>query len=107
LHERRFPSPGLKYPKETDKPPFQNWKQIERRIKRGGLEEHEIHALWECLYLNVSQINEAVDHAKDSARDRCIHPMIATAAFTGARHSELMRAEIDDFNLDAETLQLR
>ena len=107
LLERRFPSLGLKYPKETDKPPFQNWDQIERRIKRGGLEDHEIAALWECLYLNVSQVNEAVEFARDSARHRCIYPMIATAAFTGARRSELMRAQIDDFDLHAETLHIR
>jgi integrase len=107
LLESHFPSLGLKYPKETDKPPFQNWDQIERRIKRGGLEEHQIKGLWESLYLNVAQINEAVEHAKDSARHRCIYPAIATAAFTGARRSELMRALIDDFDLDAETIHTR
>jgi integrase len=107
LLERCFPSLGLKYPKDTDKPPFQNWDQIERRIKRGGLEEHEIQALWECLYLNVSQVNDAVEHAKEAARHRCIYPMVATAAFTGTRRSELMRAQVDDLDLDAETIHIR
>src|SRR5262249_36918480 len=32
-----FPNRGLKYPKTTEKPPFQTWTEIEIQIERGGL----------------------------------------------------------------------
>jgi hypothetical protein len=32
-----FPNRGLKYPKASQKPPFQTWQQITRQIERGGL----------------------------------------------------------------------
>ena len=35
LIEGRYPNKGLRYPKFTEKPPFQTWAEIERRIKAG------------------------------------------------------------------------
>ena len=51
----RFPNKGLKYPKTTDKPPFQTWEEIERHIARGGLSEAEQKELWDCLYLTLGR----------------------------------------------------
>lgn len=66
--EGRFPSRGLKYPKSTDKPAFQSWEQIERRIECGGLTDAQIKELWDSLYLNVDQIREALKHVQDNAQ---------------------------------------
>ncbi len=103
----QFPSRDLKYPKGTDKPPFQTWQQIERRISRGGLSENEILDLWDCLYLRTDEIGEVLGRIKQTARHGFIYPMIQTAAHTGARRSELIRARIDDFDLVADTLHVR
>ena len=39
-----FPNKGLKYPKGTEKPPFQTWEEIEKQINRGKLSEREQEA---------------------------------------------------------------
>lgn len=105
--EGRFPNRRLKYPKSTDKPAFQSWDQIDRRIERGGLTDAQIKELWDSLYLNVEQIREALKHVQDIAQHEFIFPIILTAAHTGMRRSELMRAEIDDFDLKTKTIQVR
>jgi hypothetical protein len=33
-----FPHRGLKYPKTSEKPPFQTWEEIERQIQSGGVD---------------------------------------------------------------------
>lgn len=106
LLKARFPNRGLKYPKGVDRPPFQTWRQIERRIERGGLSGCEIEELWDCLYLRIDEIQEVLLHVKEFARHGFIFPMMMTAAHTGARRSELMRAKIDDFDLVSETVQV-
>ena len=53
-----FPNRGLKFPKSSEKPPFQTWVEIDRQIGRGGLSEVEIAELWDCLYLTLPEINE-------------------------------------------------
>lgn len=103
----QFPNRGLKYPKTTDKLPFQSWDQIERRIERGGLDEAQAKELWDCLYLRVDQIHGSLSHVKDSAQHEFIYPMILMAAHTGMRRSELMRAEIDDIDFKMKTIHVR
>ncbi len=105
--ENPFPNRGLKYPKSIDKPPFQSWDQIERRIERGGLDEVEIKELWDSLYLTIDQIHDSLSHVKDSAQHEFIYPMILMAAHTGMRRSELMRAEIDDIDFRMKTIHVR
>jgi len=103
----QFSNRGLKYPKSTDKPPFQSWDQIERRVERGGLDEAQIKDLWDALYLTVDQIHDVLCHVKAQAQHDFIYPMILTAAHTGMRRSELIRAEIDDIDLKSKTIHVR
>lgn len=105
--ESRFPNRGLKYPKTEDKPPFQSWEQIERRISRGWMSEYLIRELWDALYLSSEQVSAALDHVENNAKHAFIYPIILTAAHTGMRRSELMRAEIDDFDLCMKTVHVR
>lgn len=98
-----FPGTGLVYPKGEEKLPFMTWEEIERRMKAGGNAE----ALWECLYLRPRQTAELLAHAKKSAADDWFHPMLTTAAHTGARRSELIRARCEDVDLDAMVLTIR
>ena len=39
--QRPFPKLGLKFPKSIQKPRFQTWAEIERRIARGGLTKEQ------------------------------------------------------------------
>ncbi len=48
-----FPNSGVRYPKGTEKPHFQTWKEIEMQIARGGLSDAEQADLWDCLFLTV------------------------------------------------------
>lgn len=107
LVSHSFPSKKLRYPKFHEKPPFQTWKQIDSKIKRGGLSEFQIKELWDSLFLDVTQVKAALAHAKTHARQPVIHPMLSFAAFTGARRSEILRSEIDDIDFSSSVITIR
>lgn len=102
-----FPGKGLRFRKTEEKPRFQTWDEIEYQIRRGALENDEQAELWDCLFLTISEISELLLCASKLARHRFLYPMLATAAFTGARRSELIRAQIRDFDLEAATMTIR
>ncbi len=86
-----FPNRGLRYPKTTEKPAFQTWKEIERQVKHGASED-----LWECLFLSRREIKELLTFVECNARHPFIYPMVVMAAHTGARRSEILRASVSD-----------
>jgi integrase len=102
-----FPNKGLKYPKGADKPPFQTWEEIEKQIERGNLPEKEQQALWDCLFLSVSQTSELLQHVEEKAQQPFLYPMVAFAAHTGARRSELLRSRLVDFDEDSVVIRER
>ncbi len=104
---RPLPKRGLRYPKTDEKPPFQTWEEIERRIARGGLTEAEEAELWDCLFLTLPEIDELLGHVKSAARRPFIYPMFVFAAHTGARRSEMMRSEIEDIDFEGQTALIR
>jgi integrase len=101
------PTKGLIYGKEKAKPPFQSWEQIERTIKRGGLTSEGKRDLWDRLFLSLGQVQEVLDHAKATARAPFVHPMFVFAARTGARRSEILRSEVEDFDFEAGIVRIR
>jgi integrase len=98
-----FPSAGLSYPKVTEKPPFMTWADIERRIKAGGAPAE----LWECLFLDAAQVAELLKWLKARPCRPWVYPMIATAAHTGMRRSELLRVKAEDVDLHAKVITVR
>lgn len=102
-----FPSKGLTYPKAREKPPFQTWQEIERQILRGGLSDDEQAELWDCLFLQLHEIEELLDFVKQTARHDFIHPMFVFAAHSGARRSEVLRSRVADFDIDGRTVLIR
>jgi integrase len=92
LVQGEFPGRGLRYPKLDEPPPFMTWKQIERAIAAGGNEDE----LWDCLYLSVAEILEPLAYVKEHTTHPFIYPMFCFAAFTGARRSEMLRAQVVD-----------
>jgi integrase len=98
-----YPSAGLSYPKVDEKPPFLTWQEIERRIAAGG----DAAQLWECLYLDAAQIAELLVWLKAKNCRPWVYPMLAMAAHTGMRRSELLRAKTEDVDLQAKVITVR
>ncbi|CAN5307802.1 hypothetical protein BH10PLA2_BH10PLA2_27640 [soil metagenome] len=105
----------LKYDKRHERPPFQTWEQIDRRIVRGQLSKEEQDELWDCLYLSVEQVDELLTWVRQQGclirKKRRIfpwvHPMLAFCAYTGARRSEMLRCRLEDLDFEAATIQIR
>ncbi|NLY01163.1 MAG: tyrosine-type recombinase/integrase [Rhodopirellula sp.] len=103
-HPRKW---AVKIPKSEQSQKFMTWEEIERRIARGGLTAIAEKELWKFLYLDETQVVELLEHVKTTARHPFIYPMIAFAAYTGARRSEICRSVIDDFRFDEEVVVIR
>jgi integrase len=99
----KFPSAGLVYPKTDEKLPFQSMPEIIRRLKAGG----DPDQLWECLYLTAKEMTQLLAHVEKRKAPSWVYPMIATAAHTGARRSELIRAHVEDVDLAGGILTIR
>ena len=101
------PTKGLKYPKTEQKLPFMTWKEIETIIARGGLTEEQESRLWACLFLTAPEVQEVLDHVKQMAQHPFIFPMFVFVAHTGARRSEILRSQVDDFDFQSRTVLIR
>jgi integrase len=88
-----FPGRGLKYPKGEEKPPFQTWEEIERRVALGGLTGREQEELWDCLFLTLPEVGELLAFVKANAAHPWIYPAFCLAAHTGGRRSEVLRVK--------------
>jgi integrase len=101
----------LTFPKGTAREPFQTWGQIERKaeaLRRAKKLTPEREArLWECLYLDEARIKACLEHVRVRATNPFIHPMFAFCAYTGARRSEILRSEREDWDLTAGTVAIR
>ena len=74
-----FPNQSLRYPKTEDKPPFQTRAEIERQVARGGLRAVEIRRLWECLYLTRPELDQLLEHIRNSQAQPFLYPMVFEA----------------------------
>jgi integrase len=96
---------GLRYAKGDEKPPFQIRAEIERQLP--GLSPAKAGELWGGLYLTLPEIGALLAHVKANALHPWIHPLVATAAHTGARKGELLRMRIGDVDFRAEVVTVR
>ena len=103
----RAPTRGLQYPKRDEKPPFMTRADIERVVSRGGLSADEERELWDSLFLKSDEIAKLLAEVEQVARHPFIYPMLLFVAHTGARRSELLRSEIDDFDFGAGMVKIR
>ena len=101
------PTRGLIYNKGKGKPPFATWNQITRQIARGGLTEDQQDELWDSLFLTLHEIGQLLTHVRDACRHRFVYAMFAFAAHTGARRSEMLRSQIDDFDFAGDMVTIR
>jgi len=104
----RFPAlRKIRMAKPDEKPPFQTWMEIERRLALGGLTTRQIDELWDALYLRQEELTELLDHVKQQARWPWIYPLFCTAIHTGARRSELLRMQVGDVDFAGATILIR
>lgn len=98
---------ALSIPKPQEKPKFQTWQQIERSIRRGGLSPEQEQELWASLFLDEDQIFDLLEFVREQETHAFIYPMFVFAAYSGARRGEILRAEIEDFDFDANQMVIR
>jgi integrase len=102
--------PKLKWvrlPKPDEKPHFQTFDEIERQLRNGGMEPKQVRELWDSLYLNQAEIAELLEHVRASAHQPFIYPMVCFAAHTGARRSEILRAQRADVDFASNSVVIR
>jgi integrase len=97
----------LEFEKPDTQEKFMTWDQIVRKIDRGSSSEPQISELWKGLFLDTTQITQLLSHVDDHAKYKFIFPMFAFAAYTGARKSEILRSEIDDFDFQTGQVTIR
>ncbi len=102
-----FPSKGLRYPKTSEKPPFQTWAEITRKIETFALNEDEQADLWECLFLTMTELESLLSEVKQQANHNYLYPMFVFAAHTGARRSEILRSQVEDIDFSGNAITIR
>lgn len=102
-----FPLHEITFPKADMKQPFRTWDEIEAATKRGGYDEQEQKELWDRLFLRDEEIDELLGYVRGAAAHSFIYPMFAFAAYTGARRSEIIRSEVNDFHLEEGYVLIR
>jgi integrase len=100
----KFPNKGLRYAKMDEKPPFQTFAEIERKI--ASLSKKQAAELWDAVYLTVPEISELLAFVKEHSTMPWLYPMACFAAYTGARRSEIIRVNISDIDFTASTIQI-
>jgi integrase len=103
----KFPNKNLKLPKKAERPPFRTRAEIERLLADGELAGDERDGLWDGLFLTRHEVDDLLGHVKQAGTMPWVYPMVAFAAFTGARRSELMRLRASDLDLDAGYVRIR
>lgn len=102
-----FPKHRIRLPKSDEKPPFQTMDEIERQIKVDRLNVLQAEELWHCLYLRTHEVQELLAYLESKTESpKFLYPMIYTAAHSGARRSELLRAKKSDFDFQNQTLTI-
>ena len=102
-----FPRKGVRLPKKQESPPFQTIDEIETQIRLGNLGKDDQDSLWDALYLRRSDIDDVLDHVKETASYGFIYPLFVMAAHTGARRSEMLRSQRIDFDFQNEVVTIR
>lgn len=98
-----FPNQGLRYPKADEKPPFMTMTEVEQQVAAGADEAKR----WEAVYLQAGELKGLLATVKEQALHPWIYPLVCFAAHTGARRSEIIRAQISDVDFKANTVLIR
>lgn len=92
-----FPGRGLRFPKEEEKEPFRTFAEIEAMAAADPARDE----MWESLYLTRPEVEELLAHVRGHGTQPWVYPMVAFAAYTEARRSEMLRGLATDVDLGA------
>lgn len=101
------PAKGVRLDLTDESPPFMTWTEIQAIISRGGLTAEQERDYWDCLFLDEKQVLELVEYVQGNAEHAFIHAAISFAAFTGARRSEVIRSQIEDWDFERGIVRIR
>jgi integrase len=102
-----FPGRGLRFPKEEEKEPFRTFADIQAVLAAGVLGTNRADALWEALYLTRPEVEDFLAHVRECGTLPWVYPLVAFAAYTGARRSEMLRVLLTDLDLEAGLVTVR
>jgi integrase len=102
-----FPARGLRFPKEEEKEPFRTFAEIEAIIAKEHADDGRRDALWEALYLTRPELEDFLAYVRANGTLPWVYPMMAFAAYTGARRSEILRALPADVDVAAGIVTIR
>jgi integrase len=88
---------------EEEKEPFRTFAEIEAIIAA----EHPDDDRKDALYVTKPELEEFLEHVWLNGTLPWLYPMVAFAAFTGARRSEMLRALLADVDLEAGIVTIR
>ncbi len=105
----RCPASELAFPKRLAKAEFQTWDEIDRALDaRPDLTEAKRDELWSSLFLRAKEIEELLAFVQArKTRRRYFYPLMVFAAHTGARLSEMLRSEREDFKFSSREVLIR
>ncbi|HEY2159520.1 MAG TPA: tyrosine-type recombinase/integrase, partial [Isosphaeraceae bacterium] len=101
------PSLAVTCRKQAEKEPFRTWSEVEAMIASGEGGEARTSRLWESLHLDEEQVREVLEHVRGAAAEEFLYPMVAFAAYTGARRSEIVASERADFDFARRVVLIR
>jgi integrase len=101
--EHEFPGGHLDYEKLEEALPFMTWEEAQANIEAGGDPEE----VWDSVYLRPYEITELLEWVRGRPVSPWVYPMFCFAAYTGARRSEMVRAQPSDLNLTRGQVTLR
>lgn len=101
------PVNGIAYPKLDERPHFMTMAEIERILDRGAVSAERAAELWESLFLTKGEVKSLLGCVRHRSCDPFVYPMFVLVAHTGMRRSELVRAEVSDFDFDSRTVLVR
>jgi integrase len=94
-------------PMRDEKEPFKTYDEIQKTIERGGLDQTRTAELWGCLFLRERETLEVLNHVESVGEAPFVLPLFAFAAFTGARRSEILRSQREDFDFETGQVLIR
>lgn len=102
-----LPTRRLSYPKLDEKPPFMTWAEIVQTIQLHQLDDDAATELWESLFLTRDEIEQFLDYVQKKDLPEFVYPMLVFVAHTGVRRSEMMRSQINDFDMVRQIVRVR
>jgi integrase len=90
-----------------DRPPFRTLQEVQGIIERGGLSREEELELWECLYLDPSEIAALLTLVRERAAFDTGPLLHLFPAYTGMRRGEVLRLRWIDVDLENDSLTAR